>query len=52
MKDLVNGSSKIIEVIDDGLVEIERLSNITEESNSATKEIYTAILKQMIVLIR
>ncbi|MDU5082454.1 methyl-accepting chemotaxis protein [Tissierella carlieri] len=45
MKDLVNGSSKIIEVIDDGLVEIERLSNITEESNSATKEIYTAILK-------
>ncbi len=45
MEELNSDSSRVIEVIDEGLIEIENLYNITERSNSASKEIYDVILK-------
>lgn len=45
MKDLNTASSKVTEVVDEGLKEIENLSKITEESNDATRKIYKVILK-------
>ncbi|MBE6069396.1 MAG: methyl-accepting chemotaxis protein [Clostridium lundense] len=45
VKALNNASNKVIEVVNDGLKEIDNLSKITEESNDATQEIYEVILK-------
>lgn len=45
MKALNASSNNVADVVSEGLVEIENLSKITEESNEATKEIYEVILK-------
>lgn len=45
VKALNNASNKVIEVVNEGLKEIDNLSKITEESNDATQEIYEVILK-------
>lgn len=45
MRSLNESSTKVKEVVENGLVEIEKLSDITEESNKATKEIYDVIIK-------
>lgn len=45
MKDLNTSSQLVSKVVDEGLVEIDNLYNITEESNNASKEIYEVILK-------
>lgn len=44
-KELSNASNRVIEVINEGLLEIENLSNIIEESNNAAKEIRDVILR-------
>ncbi|WP_353096454.1 methyl-accepting chemotaxis protein [Tissierella praeacuta] len=44
-KNLKSATNEIIEIIDSGLNEIEKLSKITEESNNASKEIQEVILK-------
>lgn len=43
VKNLNLASSQVVEVIDDGLKEIENLYKITEESNEGAKEIYQVI---------
>lgn len=45
MKELNIATAKVTEVVEDGLVEIDNLYNITEESNSAAEEIHEVILK-------
>lgn len=45
MRSLNESSTKVKEIVDNGLVEIEKLSDITEESNKASKEIYEVIIK-------
>lgn len=45
MMELNSASSRVTEVVNEGLLEIENLSKITEESNKAQKEIYEVILK-------
>jgi len=45
MKNLNEGSNKVTEVVNEGLVEINILYKITEESNLATNEIREVILK-------
>ena len=45
MEELNVSSQQVSLVVDEGLKEIENLSKITEESNTATKEIYEVILK-------
>lgn len=45
MKALNTSANNVAEVVNEGLVDIENLSKITEESNEATKEIYEVILK-------
>lgn len=44
-RDLNSATNKVIEVIGEGLKEIENLYKITEESNEGAKEIYEVILK-------
>ena len=43
--DLSSASKRVSLVVNEGLKEIENLFNITEENNSAVKEIYDVILK-------
>jgi methyl-accepting chemotaxis protein len=45
LKNLNTSANNVAEVVNEGLVEIENLSKITEESGEATKEIYEVILK-------
>ncbi len=45
MKQLNDSSNKVSEVVNEGLSDIEKLSQITKESDKATKEIYDVILK-------
>ena len=45
MRKLNAASSKVKEVVNEGLKEIDNLYKITEESNGATEEIYKVILK-------
>lgn len=45
LRELNTTTDKVIEVINNGLKEIEHLSNKTDESNKASKEIYEVILK-------
>lgn len=45
IKDLTKASKHVSQVVDDGLKGIENLHKITEESNSAAKEIYDVIVK-------
>jgi methyl-accepting chemotaxis protein len=45
MKGLNNSANNVTEVVKVGLIEIENLSKITEESSGATKEIYEVILR-------
>lgn len=45
MRNLNNVSNKVAGVVNEGLKEIDNLSNITEESNGAIKEIYEVIFK-------
>ena len=45
MGNLNRASSKVAEVVNEGLLDMNKLSKITEESNGATKEIYEVILK-------
>lgn len=45
LNDLNYASNKVKEVVEEGLVEIDNLSRITEESNDAIREIYEVILK-------
>ncbi|MFT9497721.1 methyl-accepting chemotaxis protein [Anaerosolibacter sp.] len=45
LRNLNTATSKVTEVIHEGLEEIDILSKITEESNGATKEIHEVILK-------
>lgn len=45
MGDLNRASNRVGEVVNEGLLDINKLSKITEESNTATKEIYEVILK-------
>lgn len=45
MENLNKSSNHVIEVVKDGLKEINNLSEITEETNVAAKEIYDVILK-------
>lgn len=45
IKNLNNASQKVSTVVNEGLKEVEKLSQITEESNGATKEIYDVIIK-------
>jgi methyl-accepting chemotaxis protein len=42
---MTNTSDRITEVVNDGLKEVSRLAQISEESSQATKEIYDIILK-------
>ncbi len=45
VKDLNIASSKVTDVVNEGIDEMDNLYKITEESNDATKEIYEVILK-------
>lgn len=45
MKELNLASHKVIEALNEGLIEIENLSAITDESNKATREILDMIVK-------
>lgn len=45
MKNLNNQAGKVTEVVNEGLVEIENLFEITEENNNATNEIKDVILQ-------
>ena len=45
MVNLYTASQAVTDVVNNGLDEIERLYNITQESNHATKEIYDVIVK-------
>jgi len=45
MKELNIATAKVTEVVEEGLVEIDNLYNITEESNNAAEEIHDVILK-------
>lgn len=44
-ENLTEASNKVIEVVNEGLIEIENLYKITEESNNASKDINEVILK-------
>jgi methyl-accepting chemotaxis protein len=45
IKKLTYESNKVIEIIDDGIIEIENLYNITQESNNAAREVQDSISK-------
>lgn len=45
MANLNDGSSKVTKVVNDGLIEIENLYKVMEESNNAAKEIHHVIFK-------
>jgi methyl-accepting chemotaxis protein len=45
MMDMNTASDKVTGVVNDGLIEVDRLTEITDENNAATKEIYEIILK-------
>jgi methyl-accepting chemotaxis protein len=45
MKSVNNASNEVVEIVHNGVKEIENLYEITKESNNATKEIYEVILK-------
>jgi methyl-accepting chemotaxis protein len=45
MKSVNNASNEVVEIVHNGVKEIEVLYEITKESNNATKEIYEVILK-------
>ena len=45
MNNLNTASDEVIQVIKEGLIDIDKLSTISEESNNASKEIYDVILK-------
>lgn len=45
LKELNNASQKVTEVVQEGLHDMDLLSNITKESNAASKEIYDVIIK-------
>lgn len=45
MKELNVATAKVTEVVEEGLREIEKLSQITDESNNASMEIHEVILK-------
>jgi len=45
MNELNISSQEVSKVVDEGLIEIDNLFKITEESNNASKEIYEVILK-------
>lgn len=45
MRNLNNDSNRVTKVVNEGLIEIENLYKITEESNSAAEEIHDVILK-------
>lgn len=44
-KNLNSASNKVSEVVDEGLIEVDHLSKITNESNEAARGIYDVILK-------
>ena len=45
VKNLNDSSGKVNELVNEGLVEVEELFEITQESNNAAKDIYDVILK-------
>ena len=45
MRNLNNDSNRVTKVVNEGLIEIENLYKITEESNNASEEIHDVILK-------
>ena len=45
MESLNKASKEVVEVIKEGLIDIEKLTSITEESNHASKEVSDVILK-------
>ena len=45
VRDLNDSSGKVNELVNEGLIEVEELFEITQESNNASKDIYEVILK-------